>query len=94
MKSAITYINNWEQDEYYLDGVRLTVLTAVLINEKAYSVIQKNEGRSYSDWGRSYSTVSKSFFVEAPVFGIILPINLNRLVGKVDVFPLKYETKY
>lgn len=94
MKGALTYRNNWEQDEYYLDDVRITDLTLVSIDDKEYNVIQKNEGRSFSDWGQTYLTTSKSFFVETPVFGITLPINLNRLIGKVDIFPLKYRTEY
>lgn len=91
--SKLTYRNNWEADEYYVDGKRVTKLTSVRINDLIYPVTSKTVSVPYSDHGTTYSGVSTHYFVEACMFGIPRLVDLNEYVNKLNIEAADYEVR-
>jgi hypothetical protein len=90
----LSYKNNWEADEYYVDGQRILDLRVVEIGGVKYNVTSKVINVPYNDMGHVYHGVSKHFFIEEDVFGVTMKFDLNKLVGKLDVNAVEYDMKY
>ena len=90
MMNILTYRNNWENDEYYVDGKRISNLKSVKINEKEYTVAREKVSKSYNDMGHNYTSTSWHYFVAEEVFGTMIVFDLNKVVGKVEVTAVEF----
>lgn len=81
----LKYKNNWESDEYYLNGVRVDNISAVEINGKRYGVTRRIVAKSYSDHGHRYEANSWHYFIKETVLGTAMEIDLNTIVNKIQV---------
>ena len=81
----LKYKNNWESDEYYLNGVRVDNISAVEINGKRYDVVNRMVSITYSDHGHSYQARSRHFYIKEVVLGTAMEIDLNTIVNKIQV---------
>ena len=88
--STLAYRNEWEADIYTIDGKSVNTLESVLIGSKKYKVTARNVSVSYNDMGHTYSGTSTHYFVTAKVFGIPQVFDLNTLVEKVAITPVKF----
>lgn len=78
----LTYKNNWEYDEYYVDGKRVKELIRVSFEGKEYDVHSRRVSVSYSDLGHTYSSTSTHFFIKERILGAEVEIDLNRIVPR------------
>ena len=90
---TLKYKNNWEADEYYINGKRIKALKRVRIIDKEYPVKTHQVSVPYNDMGHEYNGISDHYFVTETVFGIKKEFDLNEIVGKQSVFPLIYTTE-
>lgn len=86
----LRYVNNWENDEYYVDDKLIEDLEIIKIDDKEYKVTGKRISVSYNDMGHTYSALSRHYFITERVFGIDIEFDLNRIVPKRRVFAVKY----
>jgi len=89
--SKLEYRNNWESDEYQVDGKRVLNLTTVSINDVFYPVTSRMVSVAYNDMGHTYTAKSKHFFVVSKDLGV--EVDLNRIVGKTVVMAVNYEVE-
>ena len=78
----LTYRNNWEADEYYVDGKRITSLEEVEENGVTYPVTTRRVSVPYNDMGHTYSGTSDHYFIEVSNLSTIMLLDLNRIVPK------------
>jgi len=86
----LQYQNNWQFDEYFVDGRRIDSLEKVRIGKQDYPVVAKSVRVTYEDMGAEYISTSTHFFVQKKVFGILMDFDLNLIVPKVEVSALQY----
>jgi len=91
MKKKLCYENNWEADEYSVDGKRVVRLEEVQIGQYLYRVTTRRMSVPYNDMGHTYNGVSDHFFVYEKVFGLQMPFDLNEIITRIPVFATKYE---
>jgi len=85
LEDQLEYRNNWEADEYYVDGQLIEDMKYVFIDDAKYEVKSRRVSVPYHDMGHEYSGVSKHYFLRREVFGIDMEFDLNRIVDKVPV---------
>jgi hypothetical protein len=79
-KNILTYRNNWENDEYYVDGGQISSLKEVKIGRNKYKVRTRSEGADVSDMGQQYRTFSDHYFITVKTeLGITIDIDLNTI---------------
>lgn len=85
----LSYRNNWESDEYSVDGRRVSNMTAVYVKEGQefvqYPVTAKKVSVSYYDYGRTYYANSVHYFVQVSALGANIDIDLNQIITKEGV---------
>jgi hypothetical protein len=86
----LSYKNNWEADQYFVDKKLVSDITKVRIKGVEYTVTSAEEGVPYNDMGHTYTGWSKHYYIRTKVFGIWQEFDLNKLVDKVPVSVLKY----
>jgi len=89
--SNLEYRNNWESDEYRVDGKRVLNLTTVSINDAFYPVNSRMVSVVYNDMGHNYTANSKHYFVTSKDLNV--EVDLNRLVNKNDIVAVNYEVE-
>lgn len=82
---VLKYKNNWESDEYYLNGERVDNIEFVEIDGKRYDVVSRMVSISYNDHGHSYQARSRHYYIKEKVFGTVMEIDLNTIVNKTQV---------
>jgi len=82
---VLKYKNNWESDEYYLNGQRVDNIEFVEIDGKRYDVVNRMVSITYSDHGHSYQARSRHYYIKEKVFGTVMEIDLNTIVNKTEV---------
>jgi len=82
---VLKYKNNWESDEYYLNGKRVDNIEFVEIDGKRYDVVNRMVSITYSDHGHSYQARSRHYYIKEKVFGTVMEIDLNTIVNKTEV---------
>lgn len=85
----LEYRNNWESDEYYVMGKKISDLKTVAINEVFYPVTSRMVEVDYSDHGHEYTATSKHYFVTSMDLGV--EVDLNVLVRKNKIMAVDYE---
>ena len=88
-KNRLTYQNNWESDEYYVGGKRLTDIKSVEINNRVFPVRKSKVSVTYSDHGHLYEAISDHFFIHVDVDGIEFECDLNTLCDTHKVYFLE-----
>lgn len=86
----LSYKNNWEADQYFVDKNPVSDITKVRIKGVDYKVTSAVVSVPYNDMGHTYSGTSKHYFIRTKVFGIWQEFDLNELVDKVAISVLKY----
>jgi hypothetical protein len=86
----LTYINNWEYDQYYVDKKPISDLKKISIGGIEYKVTARAVEKDYNDMGHSYTARSTHFFVKQKVLGVMMDLDLNSIVNKVPISALKY----
>lgn len=89
----LTYRNNWEYDEYYIDGVRVTSLTLVKIDDVDYTVTASIVTEQYMDMGRLVRASSVHYFVTTLVFGSNRKFDLNEIIRDKTIYAIEYLTE-
>ena len=87
----LTYKNDWEYDQYFVDGKRIRELHLIEVNGVQYDVDSGQVSVPYDDMGHTYTATSTHFFVEVEVLGVKVQIDLNRVVKKQRIKALAYE---
>lgn len=98
-KQILSYTNNWEADEYRVNGRLVATLTKIHIRDrkgtkgKTFMVRTRRESISYGDMGHEYAGVSNHFFIDVPVVGRkSVEIDLNTLMRKgLDITALVWS---
>lgn len=85
----LTYKNNWENDEYYVDGKRVEDLKSVQVDGKIYPVVARRVGVPYNDMGHTYTSMSTHYYITEQVFGTDRQFDLNTLT-KVRVYAIDF----
>lgn len=93
MTAKLEYTNNWEHDEYWINGKRVKSLSLVYINGEELPVVSKKITVAYTDMGHRYSSTSTHFFVEVEAFGLKHLIDLNKIVDRATVYAIVYSIK-
>ena len=88
--AKLTYKNSWESDQYYFNGILLQTLKEYEIEGKRYKVKVNTVSVPYSDMGREYSGISDHYFITEKVFGKNFEFDLNELVNKHKIIPIKF----
>jgi sporulation protein YlmC with PRC-barrel domain len=91
MKNKLTYKNDWEADQYSIDGKRIRTLNEVEIDKKKFKVTGNVVSIPYSDMGHTYHGISTHYFVTVKLFGINKKIDLNEIVNKKPVYATKFS---
>ena len=86
----LTYQNNWEADSYFVENRRIQSLEAVSIDGKEYNVTEHVISVPYSDMGQTYFGTSTHYFIRETVFGITKEFDLNTIVNKKKIIPVRY----
>jgi len=83
----VTFQNNWETHEYYIDGVKVQdgKLDHVWIDGERHNLIARVTSVPYTDWGHSYTATSTHYFVDTQVLGVRLEIPLHDFIEKTEV---------
>jgi len=89
----LTYKNNWENDEYYVEGKPVVELKTVSIRGKVYKVTSKDVYVPVQDMGHTYNTRSTHYFIEEAVFGRKRKFDLNEIVPNQPVFAVSYKVQ-
>jgi hypothetical protein len=90
--NKLTYSNNWEADEYFVNGKRVTSLKKVRIGTKEYKVTTREVSIRYMDMGHEGYGTSDHYFIKEVVFGIKMEFDLNSLIRRKAIFALEYKT--
>jgi len=88
--NRLEYSNNWESDEYWVDGKRIRGLQQVEIDGVKYTVNTRRVGVRYYDMGHDYTAHSDHYFITEKVFGIKTEFDLNELVRKKRILAIKF----
>lgn len=91
---TLKYWNDWEVDNYSVEGGDITSLTEVEINRERFDVTNSLVEVPYSDMGHASYATSTHYFITTKVFGIPMEFDLNTLVNKVKIIPIKYTVTY
>lgn len=89
----LEYTNNWYADQYSINGHRVTKLTRVRIGEKQYDVETRQVSIPYNDMGHEYHGTSDHYFIKETVFGIRMEFDLNHIVSKRSIYPVRFEVE-
>lgn len=89
----LTYKNNWENDNYYVDGLPIKELKTVSIRGKRYKVTARKVRVPVYDMGHTYNAISTHYFVEETVFGSKRSFDLNTIVRKQPVFAITFKVE-
>ncbi len=89
--NKLEYRNNWESDEYYVGGKRISNLTTVSINGVFYPVTNRVVTIPYDDHGHVYNGISTHYFIVSQDLGV--EVDLNRVVRKQKVIAVKFEVQ-
>jgi hypothetical protein len=88
-KQILSYQNQWEADEYRVNGRRVATLTKIHIRDKkgtkgkSFMVRAARVSVPYDDMGHEYYGTSTHFFIDLPVVGRkSVEVDLNRLMHK------------
>lgn len=87
----LKYRNNWEYDQYLVNGKLITSLKEVIINGYIYKVKSRQVSVPYSDMGQQGYSCSTHYFVKEKVFGVTMEFDLNTIVGKKGALVLASE---
>jgi hypothetical protein len=85
----LEYRNNWESDEYFVDGKPIRDIKKVSIDSKEYDVTARTVRVPYMDMGHRYDASSIHYFVNVKL-GIEVPIDLNTIVNNTKVYATEY----
>lgn len=95
-KFKLSFVNNWERYEYYVNGKRISDISSVEIRkngkyECVVPVIKALVHNTYSDCGHSTTVSTFEFFIETEVHGVIVSVPLRSYVlfnrnAKTEVF--------
>lgn len=89
--NKLTYKNNWEADQYFVNGEQIRELFLVEYNGEKYAVDKARVSIPYNDMGHTYYGVSDHFYITVDVMGTLQKIDLNRIVNKSDINAVVYE---
>ena len=90
-KNLLTYVNNWEVDEYYVNGTRIKALKSVVINGKEYPVMSKKITVPYSDMGHSYTSTSEHYFIDVVDSSIHTLTDLNEVIRNNKIYAKDFK---
>lgn len=91
------YKNNWEADEYFIDGTKVTDITEIEIGGERYDVIAREVSVPYNDMGHIYEGRSKHFFIQVPIGRArthLVTVDLNTLMRirkALEITPIRYR---
>jgi hypothetical protein len=88
-KNRLTYKNNWESDEYYVNGEQVFDIKSVEINGRVLPVRKSKVSVTYSDHGHLYDAISDHFFIYTEADGIEFERDLNELCDTHKVYFLE-----
>lgn len=88
---SLQYENSWESDSYYVDKKLIEKLKKVSIDGKEYDVTSRQVTVPYNDMGHTYTACSTHYFITTEVFGVEQEFDLNKIVRKTEVIPLKFK---
>ena len=83
--NVLTYKNNWESDEYYVDGRKISNLVKIKFDDKIINVHSNEVTVRYMDMGHSSSSTSIHYFVTCKILGTEIEIDLNQIVPKTRI---------
>ena len=89
--NKLVYRNNWEFDEYSVDGNVISGLSQVEIGGKKYKVEAQSVSVPYNDMGNTYTATSNHYFIKETVFGIKMRFDLNRIIRKKTIIATQFK---
>lgn len=87
----LEYRNNWEHDQYFVNGEKISNLHSVSINGVVYAVTGRDVYVDYNDMGVAHVARSKHYFVTTEVFGFPLEVDLNNIVRHTHVEAIQFS---
>ena len=91
--NILTYQNDWEADIYTINGKAVKTLKTVNIDGEDYAGTSRKVSVPYNDMGHCYTGVSTHYFVTKKVFGLAQVFDINTLIGKVKITPIKFTVE-
>jgi len=82
MVDVLSYSNNWEADEYFVNGNKIRNLMEVEFNGVNYPVHSRIISIPYNDMGHVYHGTSSHYFINQTVLGVDIEIDLNTIVSR------------
>lgn len=97
---VLAYTNNWQADEYTIDGSPVIDLKKVRVDGEEFEVTKREVSVQYNDMGHVYNGTSMHYFVTVtpngptgkPMKGLATSIDLNTIVNKMAIEPIDYIT--
>jgi len=86
MKYKLGYKGMWGSDVYFLEGFPSSIdkIYAIYINDTRVSVINGKVG--HVEDSDCVPTYSNHFYIQIDVFGVLIDIDINKIVNEIDVY--------